>query len=355
MRTSNRTYGYALFLVITGCAAPEPPKVAAPPPRDLAGEKRLAAVTVERDETEAKLVAVDARDRERCEFQVGDCKILVHDQRDELMSSEQLSECRVMEDESGVTRCIADELVKRRKQGELATLYASDVECMHTVLSCTDQLRRNAQDAAVQVRAGQREKDLRHSKRGVAATSAIAALQEKVHYLRATLPPAQSSSCEPDDARDRCDKTVSDYEDQLEAELEKDDFHTEAALDVLERQAKAREQCSAPEIACLSTTLEAHGLYPEGKKWVERNFEALERREQTGIVVAPGVRNRCLNQASKQHQGQIVNAYVAYVHDPVLFFRVQLDKAFLAMHESQVACLSAHLPRSSSGQASLSP
>jgi hypothetical protein len=355
MRTPHRTYGYALFLVITGCAAPEPPKVAAPPPRDLAGERRLAAVTVERDETEAKLLAVDTRDRERCEFQVGDCKILVHDQRDELMSSEQLSECRVMTDEAGITRCMADELVKRRKQGSLATLYDSDVACMHTVLACTDQLRRNAQDAAVQVRAGQREKDLRHSKRGAAATSAIAALDEKVHYLRATLPPAQSSACAADDARDRCDKTAGDYEDQLEAELEKDDFRADAALGVLEREAKAREQCSAPEIACLSTTLEAHGLYPEGKKWVQRNFEALERREQTGMVVAPAVRSRCITQASKQHQGQIVNAYVAYVHDPVLFFRVQLDKAFLAMHESQVACLSAHLPRSNSGQAALSP
>jgi hypothetical protein len=355
MRISDRTYGYALFLVITGCAGSEPPKVAAPPPRDLAGEKRLAAVTVERDETEAKLLAVDARDRERCEFQVGDCKILVHDQRDELMSSEQLAQCRVMEDEAGVTRCMADELVKRRKQASLATLYTSDVECMHTVLACTDQLRKNAQDAAVQVRAGQREKDLRHSKRGVAATSAMAVLEEKIHYLRATLPPSQSSACEADDARDRCDRTASSYDDQFEAELEKEDFHADAALDVLEREAKAREECSAPEIACLSTTLEAHGLYPEGKKWVQRNFEALEQREQRGIVVAPGVRSRCINVASKQHQGQIVNAYVAYVHDPVLFFRVQLDKAFLAMHESQVACLSAHLPRSSSGQAALSP
>lgn len=354
MRTLNRRSGYALCLFLAGCAAPEPPKVAAPP-RDLAGERRLAAVTVERDAAEAKLLAVDAHDRERCEFQVGDCKILVHDQRDELMSSEELVECRVMPDEDGITRCVADELVKRRKQGPLATLYASDVECMHTVLACTDQLQKNAKDEAVQVRAGQREKDLRRSKRGAAASSAIAALDEKVHYLRATLPPSQSTACQPDDDRDRCVKAATDYEDQFEAELEKDDFHSDAALDLLEKEAKARAQCSAPEIACLSTTLEAHGLYPEGKKWVERNFEVLERREKTGVAVAPGVRNRCISQASKQHQGQIVNAYVAYVHDPVLFFRVQLDKAFLAMHESQVACLSAHLPRSNAGQAALSP
>jgi hypothetical protein len=260
-----------------------------------------------------------------------------------------------MPEESGVIRCMADELVKRRKQGSLATLYSSDVQCMRTVLSCTDRLRKDAQDASVQVRAGQREKELRLSKRGAAATSAITAVEEKVHYLRATLPPSQAHACEPTDEQERCLKAASDYDDQLEAELEKDAFKSDAALDVLERGAKAHLQCSAPEITCLSTTLEAHGLYPEGKKWVERNFEALERREQTGVTVAPSVRNRCINQGSKQHQGQIVSAYVAYVHDPVLFFRVQLDKAFLAMHESQVACLSAHLPRKNTGQAALSP
>ena len=354
MRTFKRPCGYAFLLVIAGCAAPEPPKVVTPP-RDLEGEKRLAAVTVERAETEAKLLAVDTRDRERCEFQVGDCKILVHEQRDDLMSSEELVECRVMPDETGVTRCLADELVKRRKQASLATLYSSDVDCMRTVLTCTEQLRRNAEDAAVQVRAGQREQDLRTSKRGEAATSTIAALDEKIAYLRATLPPSQSSSCAPDDEHDRCTKTGDDYEGQFEAELEKDDFHPDAALALLERAAKTHEQCSAPVIACLSTTLEAHGLYPEGKKWVERNFEALDRREKTGVAVAPGVRNRCINEASKQHQSHIVDAYVAYVRDPVLFFRVQLDKAFLAMHESQVACLAGHLPRNAAGQAALAP
>jgi hypothetical protein len=205
------------------------------------------------------------------------------------------------------------------------------------------------------VRAGQRERELRLSKRGAAATSAIAAVEEKVHYLRATLPPSQASACQPSDEQERCVKAATDYEDRFEAELEKDAFKPDSALDVLERGAKAREQCTAPEIACLSTTLEAHGLYPEGKKWVERNFDALERREQTGAAVAPAVRTRCINQGSKQHQGQIVSAYVAYVHDPVLFFRVQLDKAFLAMHESQVACLSAHLPRKNTDQAALSP
>src|SRR5882724_10651290 len=89
---------------VIGCAGAPPPPVAAPP-RDLKAEKQLQSVAAEHEQVEAKLGAVEAHDRERCEFQVGDCKIEVKDQRDELMVNEQLTECHVMTDETGVLRC----------------------------------------------------------------------------------------------------------------------------------------------------------------------------------------------------------------------------------------------------------
>ncbi|HEX3597945.1 MAG TPA: hypothetical protein VHU80_22705, partial [Polyangiaceae bacterium] len=317
----------------------------AAPPRDVEGERQLSVVAPEHERMESRLAAVAPHDREQCEFQVGDCGILVKEEREELMKSEELSECRVMPDASGVMRCMADGLVKRRKQGKLATFYSNEVGCMQTVLTCTAALTKTAQDAAATVRAGAREEDLRKLPRGAAAMNAMAAADDEIAYLRATLPPTQTSACDPDAQLDQCNRTANAAEDAFEGELAKDQLDQGAALGLLETFAKARSACSDPQIACLSTTLEAHGLYPEGKKWVARNFAALERREELGAGVASGARARCINEASKAHQSRIVGAYVAYSRDAVLFFRMQLDKAFLAMHEAQLACLEGHASR----------
>jgi hypothetical protein len=348
---SKTRYLYALCFTLAGCAEAEPPRTPAPPPRDAAGERRLAAVSAERDETETKLAAVPQRDREHCEFRVGDCKIMVNDARDGLMKSEELDQCRVMSDAAGVTRCMADELVKRRKQAALADLYSSEVSCMRTVLSCTEELAQDARSAAVEQRAGQREREMHRTKRGGAALNAISAVEDKIAYLRATLPPSASKACQASEEAERCATAANDYEDQFEAELDKDDFRADAALALLEKSAKARTTCSQPELSCLTKTLESHGLYPEAKKWVTRNFDALEQRDAAGGALSPGTRGKCIAEASKVHQGKIVDAYLAYVHESVLFFRVQLDKAFLAMHEAQLACMTSHQPRHSSAQA----
>src|SRR5689334_12178291 len=158
MGTMSIRYGFTLGLLLSGCAAPEVVRAPAPPPRDLAGERTLSSVSAEREATQAKLSAVGEHDRERCEFRVGDCKILVDEQRESLMNSEELDHCKVMADQAAVTQCLAEELVKRRKQAALADLYANEVSCMKTVIACTDKLGEDARSAAVEQRAGQRER-----------------------------------------------------------------------------------------------------------------------------------------------------------------------------------------------------
>lgn len=337
-RTPNGWSECALALALAGCVESVPP-VVAPPARNLAAERRLEVVAAQREEIEATLAAVLPRDRERCEFQVGDCAILVGDERDELMRAEQLSECNVMPDRAGKTRCLAEELVKRQKHAPLAALYANDTACMRTVLACTDQLEKDAAQIAVEVRAGERQRELAALPRGAAATGAAAIAEAKAGYLRSTLPPSRATACEPGDDVDRCTRTTATYEDQFEAELDKDDYDPGVALGLLEQFAKAHLLCREPEILCLSKTLEAHGLYPEAKKWVASNLALLEQRQELSAGLPQSVRTRCINGASKEHQASIVSAYVAYAHESVLYFRIQLDKAFLAMHESQVACL----------------
>jgi hypothetical protein len=63
-----------------------------------------------------------------------------------------------------------------------------------------------------------------------------------------------------------------------------------------------------------------------------------------------------VNDSRQEHQAGIVSAYVAYVREPVLYFRTQLDKAFLELHQAQVSCLAQtrKLPRPAAAVAAAS-
>jgi hypothetical protein len=244
-------------------------------------------------------------------------------------------------------------LVKRRKHAELSAFYSNDTACMRTVLACTDKLEENAARAAVEVRAGERRRALTALPRGAAADNLAGSDQAKTEYLRATLPPSQRTACEPGDDVATCTRAAATDRKRIDAELLKEDYDPEVALGLLEQFAKGNSLCQTPEIACLSKTLETQGLYPEAKQWVARNFALLERRQELSATVSQRSRARCLTGASNEHQAHIVSAYVAYAHEPVLYFRMELDKAFLVMHEAQITCLTSQAPRQS-GQGTLS-
>ena len=48
------------------------------------------------------------------------------------------------------------------------------------------------------------------------------------------------------------------------------------------------------------------------------------------------------------HQADIIDCFQAYVNQTVMYFRYQLEKAFLAMHGSQVECLKNRAKQTSS-------
>ena len=80
---------------------------------------------------------------------------------------------------------------------------------------------------------------------------------------------------------------------------------------------------------------------PESRKWVDRNLGLLSERQDLLARVSLASGNHCVTALQQQHQAGIVSAYVTYVREPVLYFRTQLDKAFLALHQAQVSCLAA--------------
>jgi hypothetical protein len=103
---------------------------------------------------------------------------------------------------------------------------------------------------------------------------------------------------------------------------------------------KATEaSCPEPEFQCLVSALQAYGALPETRKWVDRNVQALRERQEVATHVPPDVQGECLTDTAAKHEARIVSAYQIYVKQPVLFFRTQLEKAFLTLHEDQVACL----------------
>jgi hypothetical protein len=81
-------------------------------------------------------------------------------------------------------------------------------------------------------------------------------------------------------------------------------------------------------------------VFPESRKWVERNLALLTQR-QTLAAGAAAQGASCIADLQAEHQAEIVAAYVSYAREPVLYFRTQLDKAFLKLHQAQVSCLTA--------------
>jgi hypothetical protein len=75
---------------------------------------------------------------------------------------------------------------------------------------------------------------------------------------------------------------------------------------------------------------------------VDRNFGLLERRRKLASELPLDVADSCLNDTAAARQDALVTAYQRYSNETVLFFTVELHKAFAAMHEAQIRCLSSH-------------
>src|SRR5690606_2405443 len=98
-------------------------------------------------------------------------------------------------------------------------------------------------------------------------------------------------------------------------------------------------ECYEPEYSCLTARARKYGATAETTRALKRNIEIIKQRERLSMRVAEQTANQCKQEAVTQHQKSIVSAYKTYAKQPVLFFRRQLHRAFLKMHEEQVACL----------------
>ena len=328
--------------IIAACAATR----AATPVNNPEAVKQYSAAVAERDELQAKWKGATPEDRKFCENKAGDCILQVNDQRDELISKHRIPECMAQSNSDHEASCIAGELAKLGTPEPATKYYKADAWCLERLTQCIAKHQaKQAEDARLALIA-HRYKDLESSPQGVKWRSRVAATSEKIKYIRATLPPNAEAECQQISEKSDCDGSIKESNAALDSELAKADgeYDQKKAAKAYEQLTKMQSSCYEPELKCLSKSLSKYGETNETRRWLQRNFDLLDKRQHLIEKTGDDAATPCLEANVVSHQADIIQSYRAYVREPVLYFRTQLHRSFFAMHKSQIDCLSGAAP-----------
>lgn len=327
----------ACALLLVGCAATGE---TAPPPSDASAHLRIEALSTKHSELLQRLADAPAAHVESCRATAGDCLFQVGDSRSRLTAELRLSACDQSEDFAGKSRCVTSQLQSAGRSRELSDYLALENWCFTQLTTCTADKADAAGRATLEALAAARKQELESGPRAQAARNATTVTRARIEYLRATLPP-DVAACKAEAELAACSTRVGAARKALDDTLSRDDYAADAATESYVAVQAMEDGCHRPELECLSSIVRSYGVFPESRKWVDRNLELLGKRQELASRVSPANDARCVAALQQEHQAGIVSAYVAYVHEPVLYFRTQLDKAFLALHQAQVSCLAA--------------
>jgi hypothetical protein len=324
-------------VILASCAKTQE----AAPIRDPAAEKMLTETFAQRDKVRAQWESAKAEDRLYCETRAGDCKLQVSDQRDELISSHSTPTCRTQPDSDHEAACIVDELRKQGTALAASEFVKSDLWCLERLNQCVASHQIEQAEAARVARIAQRRNNLEVSPHGMVWRSRVAAASEKIKYIRATLPPDADGECQQVADDPNCDTSINKYNAELDAEFAKADgqYDEKKSGKLYEQLTKVEASCYEPELKCLSKSVAKYGETSESRRWLQRNFDMLDKRQRLIEKAGDGAAAPCLSNAVASHSAEIVQSYRAYVREPVLFFRTQLHRSFFAMHKDQIDCL----------------
>jgi hypothetical protein len=155
------------------------------------------------------------------------------------------------------------------------------------------------------------------------------------------LPADGDTLCTGLDEVPQCREATQSMLATYEAELQKepDSYDERAATGLYERAKKSEASCYEPEYSCIFDKLAEYGATKQSHKWLDKNVAMLGQRQTLLHKVSTEVGEQCLTEGATKHQARVIDTYKKYVRRPILFFRVQLHMAFLAVHNSQVSCL----------------
>jgi len=304
--------------------------------------KQYSAAVVVRDELQAKLTGATSEDRQFCETKAGDCRTQVIDKRDEMLSSHRVPLCREQPNTESEARCVIETLTKQGTPEPATEYVKADIWCLEKITKCIAQ---HQQDVAADSRLAvirQRRNAIESGAQGVVWRSRVASASEKIKYIRATLPPDADGECQQVSQNTDCEASIKQTSTELDGELAKPEgeFDQKKASKVYEHLTKVQASCYEPELKCLNKSLSKYGETTETRRWLQKNFDLLEKRQRLIEKTGDSESTPCIDSGVASHQADIIQSYKAYVHDPVLFFRTQLHRSFLAMHKAQIDCLS---------------
>jgi hypothetical protein len=312
----------------------------APQPEGADAQRRLQGIRTEHAALLEHLTAAPADQLEACRATSGDCLLQVAESRGRLVSKFSLNACEEAPTPETKSTCVTRQLEGGGHPQELGEYYALESWCMKQLSACTQARVEQAKKDALDSRFVQRQQSAERSPEGQQARGQVKLVRARIEYLRATLPPG-IDICKPDGSFEGCigrsDAQRHAFEDSLRGESY-DEKGAAAAYASLQND---EASCSQPEADCLSAALAQYGVFPESRKLVDRNLTLLADRQKLLGQVSEEAGQHCLSSSQKQHQADIVSAYVAYAREPVLYFRMQLDKSFLQLHEDEISCLSA--------------
>lgn len=326
-------------VIVVACASSR----ATTPVHSPEAAKQYSDAVAARDELQAKWKAASSEDRQFCEAKAGDCRMQVNDKRDEMLSSHRVPACREKPNSASEASCVIETLSKQGTPEPATEYLKSDIWCLEKLNSC---LAKHQQDVAENARVAlikQRRDQIESTPQGVAWRSRVAAASEKIKYIRATLPPDADGECQQVSENTDCEGSIKQASSALDTELVKPEgeFDKKKATQVYERLTKVEASCYEPELKCLTKAVTKYGETAETRRWLQKNFDLLDKRQRLIEKKGDGPATPCLESGQASHQAEIIQSYKAYVREPVLFFRTQLHRSFFAMHKSQIDCLNA--------------
>jgi hypothetical protein len=334
-RMKARWVSFVVLGLVGGCAV-SPPSATRD---DGASERRLQQARAKHADLQERLSGAPAEDVATCKMTADDCTLQVAEARGRLASTYGLV-CDDRPDADSKSACVTSLLEGHGHSRELAEYFALENWCVSKLLTCTAELASKTQQAEGQKRFTQRQQLLESAPASQAARNAAAAQRAQIDYLQSSLPPEASALCPAPADPDACQQRATNEAKRLEERLRQEPYDAAAAVTAYEALKRLEASCEKPELECLLGALPRYGVFPESRKWVERNLSLLTER-QTLAAGAAAQETACIRDLQAQHQAEIVAAYVPYAREPVLYFRTQLDKAFLKLHQAQVSCLTA--------------
>ncbi len=325
-----------LMLVIPACGGASSTQVV----RDPQAAQKVAAAQGRWDAQQKEFESAPVDHRRKCEIKAGDCLMQIDEHRNDFVAENYFAECRDLPDNVQEANCVAKALTAAGQPKAPVAYYDFGAWCYEKLNACTAELSDEAADQAKVDRIAARKEELEFSPEAIAARSKASLAEERISYIRSTLPPAADGLCSEQAVRTKCEAALQIQQERLEAKMEEDEAYDRAGTLALYQQVyEAEAACYEPEFTCLTAGIARYGEIDSSKAKLEKNFERLQRREYLRAQVDETTGEQCLMEGVSQHQAGIVEGYQAYVDQPVMFFRSRLHGAFLELHQSQIRCL----------------